>query len=135
MKRTFELTNRISTLGPMLDQLESLLLEGQIPKDIIGEVRLLTEEAVSNIIRYAHGSEEEHLIEVTLCWSTKEVELEIRDKGKPFNPLEVPPPDLDQPIEERPDGGLGIHLIKSLADEASYAREGKTNVLLLKKCI
>lgn len=135
MKRTFELPNRISELGLLLDQLESHLIEDQIPPDVVGEMRLLAEEAVSNIIRYAHGSEEEHRIKVTLSGGKKELALEIRDQGRPFNPLDAPPPHLDLPIEERPEGGLGIHLMKSLADEASYAREGRTNVLVLKKRI
>ena len=117
----------------MLDQLESLLLDEQIPNDVVGEVRLLVEEAVSNIIQYAHGSVQERQIGVTLEYDKTAVILEFRDDGSPFNPLEAPPPDLDAPLEERPDGGLGIHLMKSLADEASYAREGKTNVLILTK--
>ena len=59
--------------------------------------------------------------------------LEIRDNGRSFNPLEAPSPILDRPIEERPNGGLGIHLMRSLADEASYVRKGTMNVLVLKK--
>lgn len=133
MTHTFELANRISELGPVLDQLESLLLDEKIPNDIVGEVRLLAEEALSNIIQYAYGSEEEGRIEMTLAFDTAEVTLETRDEGKLFNPLEAPPPDLDKPIEEREIGGLGIHLMTSLADEASYARRGHTNVLVLKK--
>lgn len=117
----------------MLDELESLLLDEQIPNDIAGEVRLLAEEAVSNIIQYAYGSVQERQIAVTLTYEKTAVKLEFRDDGSPFNPLEAPPPDLDAPLEERQNGGLGIHLMRSLADEASYAREGKTNVLMLTK--
>ena len=133
MKRTFELPNRISVLGTMLDELESLLLAEQIPNDVAGEVRLLAEEAVSNIIRYAYGSVQERQIVVTLEYGKTAVKLEFRDDGSPFNPLEAPPPDLNAPLEERQNGGLGIHLMKSLVDEASYAREGNTNVLMLTK--
>jgi len=133
VKRTFELPNRISVLGTMLDELESLLLAEQIPNDVAGEVRLLAEEAVSNIIRYAYGSVQERQIAVTLEYGKTAVKLEFRDDGSPFNPLEAPPPDLNAPLEERQNGGLGIHLMKSLVDEASYAREGNTNVLMLTK--
>lgn len=117
----------------MLDQLESLLFDEKCEGELVGQVRLIAEEAASNIVRYAFESGEEHRIEVTLSCSQTEVKLELRDDGRPFNPLEVPPPDLDRPIEQRPDGGLGVFLMKSLADEASYAREGNTNVLMLTK--
>ncbi len=117
----------------MLDQLESLLLDERCTEELVGEVRLIAEEAASNIVRYAFDSGEERRIEVTLSCNQTEVKLELRDDGRPFNPLEAPPPDLDRPMEQRPDGGLGVFLMKSLADEASYAREGNTNVLVLTK--
>lgn len=34
-------------------------------------------------------------------------QIAVEDDGRPFNPLDAPPPDLDLPIEERPIGGLG----------------------------
>jgi anti-sigma regulatory factor (Ser/Thr protein kinase) len=117
----------------MLDQLESLLIDEKIPKDTVGEVRLIAEEALSNIIQYAYKSGEERFIEVIVSYDKAEVTLETRDDGQAFNPLEVPPPNLDEPIEARDMGGLGIHLMTSLADETSYARRGPTNILVLKK--
>ena len=32
--------------------------------------------------------------------------------------LAEPAPDLEAPLEERPVGGLGIHILRALADEA-----------------
>jgi serine/threonine-protein kinase RsbW/sigma-B regulation protein RsbU (phosphoserine phosphatase) len=40
---------------------------------------------------------------------------------------------LDSPIEDRQLGGLGIHLVKKMVDEAKYRREGDRNILLLRK--
>ncbi len=50
-----------------------------------------------------------------------------------FDPLEVPPPDLAKPLEEREIGGLGIHLVRSAMDAVKYRRSGNRNVLLLVK--
>jgi anti-sigma regulatory factor (Ser/Thr protein kinase) len=61
------------------------------------------------------------------------VSLEFRDQGEPFDPMAQTPPDLDVPLEERPIGGLGLTLVRALADEARYAREGPVNVLRLVK--
>jgi len=57
----------------------------------------------------------------------------VEDDGKPFDPLQAPPPDLSLPLERRPIGGLGIHLIRNLMDEVSYARVGGRNVLKMVK--
>ena len=59
--------------------------------------------------------------------------LEVEDDGKPFDPLQAPPPDLTLPLEKRPIGGLGIHLIRNLMDEVTYARVGGRNVLKMAK--
>jgi anti-sigma regulatory factor (Ser/Thr protein kinase) len=59
--------------------------------------------------------------------------MEFEDRGREFNPLEIGEPDLDIPLEERKLGGLGIHLVKKMVDEAKYRREGDRNILLLRK--
>jgi anti-sigma regulatory factor (Ser/Thr protein kinase) len=61
------------------------------------------------------------------------VAVEVEDDGRPFDPLQVPPPDLTLSLEQRPIGGLGIHLIRNLMDEVSYARRDGRNVLKMAK--
>jgi len=50
-----------------------------------------------------------------------------------FNPLIIPPPDIARPIQERQPGGLGIFLVKKLAHDIRYRREGDTNFLVMRK--
>ena len=61
--------------------------------------------------------------------------IEIRDRGIPFNPEEIPPVDLDKKIQMGTGGGLGIYLFKTLMDEYSYKRDGDDNVLTICKRI
>jgi hypothetical protein len=44
--------------------------------------------------------------------------------------LDAPAAEDTAPLEERPIGGLGIHLVRTLMDEIEYAREGKQNRLM-----
>ncbi len=57
------------------------------------------------------------------------ITLEFRDDCVAYNPLERDEPDLDADIEDRPIGGLGVHLIRQLAEEVSYVREEPHNIL------
>ena len=57
--------------------------------------------------------------------------LEFRESGVPFNPLDQPAPDLDADILDRPTGGLGLHLVKQVSEDAHYERVGNYNVLRL----
>jgi serine/threonine-protein kinase RsbW len=57
--------------------------------------------------------------------------VEIRDRGIPFNPDEIPPIDLEKKIQLGTRGGLGVYLFKTLMDEYSYKRDGDENVLTI----
>jgi serine/threonine-protein kinase RsbW len=61
--------------------------------------------------------------------------IEIRDRGIPFNPDEIPPMDLEKKTQLGTGGGLGIHLFKTLMDEYSYKRDGDENILTICKRI
>ena len=52
---------------------------------------------------------------------------------RPFNSLELPPPDVSVPLEQRRPGGLGIHLARNLLDGLTYSRIGGRNRLELRK--
>ena len=52
-----------------------------------------------------------------------------------FNPLDAPYPKLDLPIEQRPIGGLGVFIVKSVADSVDYRRDGGRNVVTVRKKI
>ncbi len=106
--------------------------EGQkigVPTEPLGNMELCCEEALVNIISYGNPSEE---LEVLCHNSHHRFEVEIRDKGAPFNPIESEiAPEIDVPIEQRGIGGLGIYLIRTLLDESSYQRVGDENILRL----
>ena len=60
---------------------------------------------------------------------------DISEISNPFDPTKVKSADVTLPAEERPIGGLGIFLIKSLMTEMRYQyKEGK-NILTLVKTI
>lgn len=89
---------------------------------------LALEEMASNIIKYGLDNRSERSIEVEIDFSRPDLVLTLRDDGSEFNPLECPfNPDGD--IDERPIGGVGIHLICNLAKRMDYRRTGNTNEL------
>ena len=47
--------------------------------------------------------------------------------GAAFNPLEKEAPTLEQDLESRPIGGLGVYLVRQMADHCAYARENDNN--------
>ena len=57
--------------------------------------------------------------------------LVFRDNGKKFNPLTYGDPDVTQSAEERSIGGLGIYMVKQMADFLEYDYIDGYNILTI----
>ena len=104
--------------------------------DLRFKIELSIEEAVENVVQYAYEGgigwleagtslDDESLI----------LTIELRDAGVPFNPLEKEDPDITLGADERPVGGLGIYLCKSMMDRINYRYEDGNNILIMEKQI
>jgi sigma-B regulation protein RsbU (phosphoserine phosphatase) len=91
------------------------------------------DELLNNTIAYGYESGGEHIIELTISVSRGRLYASISDDGKPFNPFEGGSPDTGLSVEDRPIGGLGLHLVRNMMDRVAYERRGAYNVVLLEK--
>ena len=128
-----ELRVTTSELGAGLDALEAALRVERLPEATILELRLVAEELLTNLAKYGHDDGAAHWARVGLTFVAGDVILEFTDDGRPFDPLAAPPPEFSAQVGERPIGGLGVHLVRSLVDAAEYVRRGSQNVLTLRK--
>jgi len=124
----------ISILHSMLDWVRKQIMDKGLDLAEIRKIEIALEEAFVNIIHYAYLDQKGD-IEVTCNFSPHEfLELQLKDYGKPFNPLEEERPfNRFSPLEEREEGGLGIPLIQGLMDKIDYQRQGVANILTLTK--
>ena len=122
----------LENLEPMLDFVEKSARAAGFEKEFLGKIRLVCEEALVNIIRYAYPGRQGEM-EVKCGRDAGSFSIQIRDSGVPFNPFERPDPDVNKPVEEREIGGLGIFLIKKIMDSWTYRREGDRNIMTLEK--
>ncbi len=126
-------------IRPSLDELkqvaaavEEMALRENWPSDLAFKVNLVLDELGVNIVNYGG---EVSVIEVSLSSEEETVTIEVIDDGRPFDPLnDADEPDLLSPLEERPIGGLGLYLVRSMMDELHYRREqGRNHVALAKR--
>ena len=127
--------NRVSELDALAAGLEKFCLSGGMSPDEFSEIRLAVEEAVSNTIRHGYDDDRPHEIIVRAAVDGGRLKLEIEDDAKAFDPLAAPMPDLTLPVEEKPIGGLGLLLVRTVADSVEYKREGNRNLLRLARWI
>ncbi len=111
----------------------TVLREFGLEEQKIFHLQLAVDEACANIIKYGYAAEMAGAKKIMICCSRCDgaIAVEIRDKGKPFDPRTVAPPDLEASLEEREIGGLGIYFMTKLTDAISYAYKDGQNVLTM----
>jgi len=94
-------------------------------------IELVVEEALVNV--FVHGyNQHQGQVEVR-CLDSEDSSLtiEIRDTGVSFNPLSHADPDFQSDLATRKIGGMGVFLIRKMADGVAYRREGDNNILTM----
>lgn len=112
------------TLTSRLEEIERLAeaVNAALPTrpDLAFMANLCLEELITNTITYGLKGEPGRMIEVRLSMSEEWLEIRLKD---------------DAPLEERPIGGLGVHIVKSLMDEAHAYYDGSGNLIVLLKAV
>lgn len=127
------LANNLAGLADLAEWVERFGAAQRLPSGVVNALNVALDEAVSNAIHHGYDAGVRGEIAVRLRRAPDSVAAEVEDDGRPFDPLQVPAPDLSLPLDQRPIGGLGIHLIRNLMDEVSYARRDDRNVLKMAK--
>ena len=104
-----------------------------LPADVRRSVNVALDELLANALSHGRNG-------LDPCSVTVEVELDqeraivtVTDDGTPFDPFGRDAPDTNLSVEERPIGGLGLHLVRQLMDQVSYQRREGHNVVVLVK--
>lgn len=132
-KEHIHIKNNVDELPTLAQQLESLGEKWHLSMALVTNLNLVLEEAISNIIFYAHEDKKEHQIDIDFVLEKKQLKITITDDGKPFDPTSKEDPDITLSAEEREIGGLGIFLMGKIMDSLQYKRENEKNILILKK--
>ena len=101
--------------------------------EVTFSLNLALDEVVTNIISYAYDDAADHHVMVRVALDRDVVSVRVEDDGRAFNPLDAPPPDLRLGADERPIGGLGATIVRSVMDALEYHRENDRNVLTMTK--
>jgi serine/threonine-protein kinase RsbW len=85
-----------------------------IGEDTLADLKLALTEAVSNSVRHAYGEQGDGHVDITYELRPDRLGIEVVDNGNGFDPDEAPPFEGDAELSE---GGLGIAIIRTIADE------------------
>ncbi len=111
-----------------------------VPDDLWSKLELVVEELFLNIVDHARPKSGTG-VEIGCSWQSvgdvpdERFCISVRDWGSPFNPLEKEAPSLEQDVDGRPIGGLGIFLVIQMADYCNYVREDECNLFTACFCM
>jgi anti-sigma regulatory factor (Ser/Thr protein kinase) len=127
------LTNQPGERRELARKLAAFGLAHQLPATAVQAADLALEEHLTNVLRYGFELEQAANIQVRLAVAAGVFSIEVTDNGRAFNPLTRPEVDTSVPLDEKPVGGLGIHLIRKFMDELDYRRQDNQNVFTMRK--
>ena len=135
LSRSLKLTNDLEEVHLLAAFVDEVCETIGLDMSLTMSLNLAIEEAVVNVIDYAYpaGTKGDILIEATA--NEQYLKIIINDWGTPFDPTAKGDVDTTLSAEERPIGGLGIHLVRQIMDSINYERTDGKNVLTLRKKI
>ena len=94
-------------------------------------LHIILDEVCSNIVKHSGASGFE--VDVEFMANPDSVKLVFVDDGMSYDPLSHEDPDPATPAEMRPIGGLGIMMVRKMADSVRYERKRDRNFLTVVK--
>ena len=94
-------------------------------------LHVILDEICSNIVKHSGASGFE--MDVEMLAEPAGIKLTFVDDGSPYDPLSHEDPDTALPAAARPIGGLGIMMVKKMADSIKYERKHDRNFLTVVK--
>jgi serine/threonine-protein kinase RsbW len=132
--QTVQFAAKFEFLDEIRDFVGKIARESGFGDKDVYNIQLATDEAASNIIEHAYENKSDEVLELSCDVQRDMIKIILTDRGEPFDPSEIPLPDLKADLSDRKIGGLGIFLMRKLMDEVHYeSNADKSNTLTMIK--
>lgn len=133
MNVNLTLKHDLSEIPRVAEEIEQLGETNNWPMTWIFNANLALDELITNVISYGFKNRtDDPKISLSINQSGPRLTIILEDNGNPFDPFtEAMEPDVDAALDERAVGGLGVFFVKTLVDDAIYARHDDHNRVTL----
>jgi serine/threonine-protein kinase RsbW len=125
---------RMDSLAEATAFVEAFCADRGVAQNDTLRLALVVEELFTNTVMHGHGGGSDAPVRIALRADPLRIELSYEDSAPPFDPLDHvarSPIDPTADVADRPVGQLGVALVVSLVEHASYAHEDGRNRLRL----
>jgi len=100
-----------------------------IDENIIFDIKLVLDEALTNAIKYGNKLQPEKPVEVNIKIDNTKIQIEVRDWGEGFDYKNLPDPTVGENLEKT--SGRGVFLIRNLMDHIDFL-DGGSKIRMVK---
>ena len=129
------LHNDIQQVSLLPGFIRSVTEKKGLTPELENNLNLALEEAVTNVILYAYPEGTDGLVDIDARVDGNALTFILSDGGKAFDPTAREDVDISADVDDRPIGGLGIHLVRTIMDSVRYERKDGKNILTMTKYI
>jgi serine/threonine-protein kinase RsbW len=104
----------------------------ELSDELLADLKLALTEAASNSVRHAYGDTDVGVVQISYELFPDRLVIEVTDEGEGFDPA-----DAEGNADELSEGGLGIAIIRAIADEVEIGAQpgGKGSRLRFEKAL
>jgi anti-sigma regulatory factor (Ser/Thr protein kinase) len=125
------LHNRASEIPLAHQALDEFAAKHGLPAAGLAKLHVAIEEHLINVISYGYTAGQKGTIRAQFALVPSGIRVQFEDDADPFNPLELPKVDTSVPLDRKPIGGLGVHMLRNAVDELTYTRAGDRNIVTM----
>ena len=130
MQKKFK--RNLNSLDEIFNFISEFMTDQKIDNSLTFTITLAVEELFTNIVKYNKSSTSD--IQIDLDKNNNDLRISLTDfDSEPFDITETKEVDVDQHLEERKVGGLGIHLVRQMMDDIHYEYKNRTSKITLIK--
>lgn len=130
IRREIVIEAKTEKLDTLLTLLRGDMEQAGCPFEKQTAFEICVEEIFVNIAHYAYQGKDGKAY-ITAQTEKDRITICLKDKGMPYDPLKKEDPDLTLSAQERPVGGLGIFMVKTMMDDVSYEYKDGSNCLTM----
>jgi serine/threonine-protein kinase RsbW len=127
MKKEISIQSSISNISIIENIIDEISIELSIVTELYGNILIAVIESVTNAIMHGNKSDESKLVKLVFTVEDNVLVVTVSDEGTGFNYDNLPDPTKADNVE-KPDG-RGVFLMRHLADEVLFERDGATVIL------
>ena len=104
----------------------------ELSDELLADLKLALTEAASNSVRHAYGDKDAGVVDISYQLFSDRLVIEVTDEGEGFDPAET-----ESNGAELSEGGLGIAIIRAIADDVEFGAQpgGKGSRLRFEKAL